>query len=170
MRHRTLRRKSSPLYLAEALESRLLLAVALADITNVTLSATPKTFTGSLSASNLIDIYKFSATSAGPFNFNAKLTGVTSGDFDLQLVQDKNHNSTLDNGEIIDSSVTRGIHDEHIAHPLTPRFVLPAGHANHRHESQLLPHDCRTHRPTRWAMIWRPRVSFLRPSLGCRPQ
>jgi hypothetical protein len=88
---------------------------------SVSLTPTAKTFNDYLSSVDPVDIYKFNALIAGPFLFDAKLTGVPSSDFDLQLVEDKNHNGLVDvsNGEIIDFSQTRGVHSEHISHLLT---------------------------------------------------
>ena len=88
---------------------------------SVSLTSTAQTFHDYLSSADPVDVYKFSATTAGPFLFDAKLTGVPSSDFDLQLVEDKNHNGQIDvsNGEIIDFSQLRGDQTEHISHLLT---------------------------------------------------
>jgi hypothetical protein len=90
----------------------------LAAAKSVSLTSTAQTFHDYLSSADPVDIYKFDALVAGPFTFDAKLTGVPSSDFDLQLVEDKNHNGQIDigNGEIIDFSQNRGVHDEHISH------------------------------------------------------
>ena len=93
----------------------------LAAAKSVSLNASPTTFNDYLSSEDTTDIYKFTTSAGGPFIFNATLTGVASSDFDLQLVEDKNHNNAVDisNGEIINFSQNRGISDEHIQQILT---------------------------------------------------
>jgi hypothetical protein len=88
---------------------------------SATLSASPTSFDDLLSPDDATDFYKFVVGPGGPFNFDAKLTGVASSDFDIQLIEDKNHDGQVEalNGEILSSSQTRGVHDEHIATTLT---------------------------------------------------
>ena len=86
---------------------------------SVTLTNANQTFKDHLSSVDTIDVYKFTANSGGPFNFNASLTGLTSGDFDLQLVEDVNHNNVIDVGELRSSSAHRGTGNEQISRLLT---------------------------------------------------
>jgi hypothetical protein len=89
--------------------------------TSVSLNANPQTFKDYLSSLDTTDIYKFTTGAGGPFDFSASLTGVGASDFDLQLIEDKNHNNAIDisNGEIIGFSQNRGISDEQIDQLLT---------------------------------------------------
>ncbi|HEX4794707.1 MAG TPA: pre-peptidase C-terminal domain-containing protein [Humisphaera sp.] len=91
----------------------------LANAKPVTLDASNKVFNDFLSSVDPTDVYKFTVGAGGPFIFDANMTGVANSDFDLQLVEDKNHNGNIDTGDIIASSQTRGVTGEHISRVLT---------------------------------------------------
>src|SRR5439155_9936238 len=90
------------------------------------LGASPQTFTDFLSGQDTIDIYKITTPAGGPFLFDAKLSGFSGADLDLDLTRDINNNGQIDipNGEILTFSQNRGLFDEHIARLLDPNLTF----------------------------------------------
>ena len=66
---------------------------------------------------DLNDFYRFAVTESGVFT--AKLTGLT-GDADVRLIQDKNNNGVIEQGEVIAWQWERGTADESIRSFLHP--------------------------------------------------
>lgn len=90
------------------------------------LGATPKTFTDFISSQDTIDIYQITTPAGGPFLFDAKLSGFSGADLDLDLTRDINNNGQIDisNGEILTFSQNRGAFEEHIARLLDPNLTF----------------------------------------------
>jgi hypothetical protein len=71
-----------------------------------------------LSSDDRNDYYKFTLTNAGPFAFDATLSGFSPADFDLQLIQDRNGDGAVQSNEIMGSSARRSSQNEVLSHIL----------------------------------------------------
>lgn len=99
--------------LMESLEHRLCMsATPLSGAMQVQFDTTDHSLAGILSNANRDDVFKFRMDKAGTVNL--KLTGLT-GDATLQLVQDRNNNNRIDNGEVIMESKNAGTANESIS-------------------------------------------------------
>ncbi len=74
--------------------------------TNLAIASTNQTVADGVSATNLVDTFRFTTTAARS-SMNLRLTGL-SGNADLALIRDLNGNSIVDGNEILASSTNGG--------------------------------------------------------------
>jgi hypothetical protein len=79
---------------------------SLSSPTNLAIASTNQTVIDGVSATNLVDTFRFTTTAVRS-SVNLRLTGL-SGDADLALIRDLNGNSIVDGNEILSSSTNGG--------------------------------------------------------------
>jgi hypothetical protein len=81
--------------------------------TNIGTLSSTRTFSDSVNSTDTSDIYRFTVNQSGIFTAN--LAGLT-GDADVRLIQDRNNNGQIDQGEVLAWQWERGTGSESIRH------------------------------------------------------